>query len=161
MQDQPQDEHEPQDQQRQDDTGGSASGGPSSSGPYTGGGASSSGSYSSGPYAGSPYTGGPYTGSTYGARPPLRRRMEGRVLAGVAGGVADYFDLDPTVVRLGFAGLTVFAGIGLPAYLAAWLLIPAEGAANTVADDLLYHASNLFDEAEVRMAEVRMGGRAR
>lgn len=82
---------------------------------------------------------------------PLRRIGAGRVLAGVAGGLADYLDVDVTVVRLGFVVLTLVGGIAVPAYLACWLLIPEEGSEGTLADDLLYRVGDLFEEAESRL----------
>ena len=49
-----------------------------------------------------------------------------RKLFGVAGGVAEYFDLDPTLVRVGFVVLCFcFAGIGLAAYAALAIFMPA------------------------------------
>jgi len=63
-----------------------------------------------------------------GAAPRLlRRRTSDRVLGGVAGGLGDYFNIDPLLVRIGFVGLMIFGGAGLVLYVAGWLLIPAEG----------------------------------
>jgi signal transduction histidine kinase/phage shock protein PspC (stress-responsive transcriptional regulator) len=58
------------------------------------------------------------------ARPPLRRRTEGRLIAGVAGGVADHLGVPALTVRLAFVLLTVFNGFGLVAYLALWIFVP-------------------------------------
>jgi len=67
----------------------------------------------------------------------LQRRRAGRMLAGVAGGLADWFDIDPTLVRLAFAVLAVAGGLAVPVYLAAWLLVPEEGAEGSVAEEWL------------------------
>ena len=56
---------------------------------------------------------------------PYRRRS-GRQVAGVAVAVADYLNVSVTLVRLGFLVGIVFNGIGLLAYLALWLMLPAE-----------------------------------
>ena len=69
----------------------------------------------------------------------LHRGRENRMLAGVAVGVADYFDVDPTLVRVGFVVLAIMGGLAIPLYLAGWLLIPEEGAELSVAEDLLAH----------------------
>lgn len=69
----------------------------------------------------------------------LRRATEGRMLAGVAAGLADYFDVDVAIVRVVLVALAVLGGLGVPLYIAAWLLIPEEGSDETVADDLLEH----------------------
>jgi phage shock protein PspC (stress-responsive transcriptional regulator) len=69
---------------------------------------------------------------------PLRRAHDGRVLAGVASGLARYLDVDVSLVRLGFGALVVVGGIGIPAYLACWLLVPDEETDTSLADDLMH-----------------------
>ncbi len=56
----------------------------------------------------------------------LRRRGDDRVLGGVASGLADYFNVDPLLIRIGFVGLMVFNGLGLGLYLLGWLFIPTD-----------------------------------
>jgi phage shock protein PspC (stress-responsive transcriptional regulator) len=67
----------------------------------------------------------------------LHRGGGPRMLAGVAVGLADYFDVDPTVVRIGFVALAFLGGLAVPLYLAGWLLIPDEGAEHSIAEELL------------------------
>jgi phage shock protein C len=67
----------------------------------------------------------------------LHRVGRGRMLAGVAAGLADYFDVDPTIVRIGFVALALLGGLAVPLYLAGWLLIPDEDADQSVAEELL------------------------
>jgi phage shock protein PspC (stress-responsive transcriptional regulator) len=57
----------------------------------------------------------------------LYRTHEGRIVAGVCTGIAAYFGIDPTLVRLAFALLTIFGGAGILIYLIAWIVIPEEG----------------------------------
>ena len=45
-------------------------------------------------------------------------------IAGVCGGVAEYFNVDPTVVRIVWLLLVLCCGIGAIAYLVCWLLMP-------------------------------------
>ena len=45
-------------------------------------------------------------------------------IAGVCAGIAEYFDIDPTIVRLGWIFATLFAGAGIAAYIIAALVIP-------------------------------------
>jgi len=59
------------------------------------------------------------------------------MVAGVATGVAHYFDIDVVVVRIALVALTLMAGIGVPLYAAAWLLVPDEDSELSVADHLL------------------------
>ena len=52
-------------------------------------------------------------------------RSNDRVLAGVCGGLAEYFDFDPTLVRIGYAFLTLFTVFsGLIFYFVLWLVMP-------------------------------------
>jgi phage shock protein PspC (stress-responsive transcriptional regulator) len=67
----------------------------------------------------------------------LHRSRRNRMVAGVASGLADYFDVDPTLVRIGFVVLTLMGGLAVPLYVAGWLLIPEEGADLSMAEDLL------------------------
>ena len=54
----------------------------------------------------------------------LYRIEEGKMVAGVCGGVAEYFNIDPTVVRLGWVLVSCFAGAGIIAYIAAAIIMP-------------------------------------
>ena len=63
----------------------------------------------------------------------LRRSGDDRVLAGVAGGIARYLGADVTLVRVIIAALVLFTGAGAALYLAAWLLIPADGDDESIA----------------------------
>ena len=49
------------------------------------------------------------------------------MIAGVVAGLAKYFGVDPTLVRLAFALFTIFGGAGILIYLIAWIVIPEEG----------------------------------
>src|SRR5262245_9004415 len=61
-------------------------------------------------------------------QPRLVRSRTDRRIAGVCGGLADYFDVDPTIVRITWVILSIVAGavvFGIVAYLIAWFIIPA------------------------------------
>ena len=63
-------------------------------------------------------------------RPPLHRSRADRMICGVCGGLADYFDLDSTIVRIGFvvaALIPPFAAVSLIGYPVLCLLLPVEG----------------------------------
>ncbi|MBE0478877.1 PspC domain-containing protein [Candidatus Aerophobetes bacterium] len=56
----------------------------------------------------------------------LYRSRKDKMIAGVSGGIASYFDVDPTLVRI-FAVLTIFAnGIGIIGYIIAWIIVPLQ-----------------------------------
>jgi len=59
-------------------------------------------------------------------RERLYRSRHERMLGGVCGGLAEYFNVDPTLVRLIVILLIFLDGFGLIAYLLAWILIPLE-----------------------------------
>ena len=56
----------------------------------------------------------------------LNRVEEGKMLCGVCAGIGKYFNIDPTLIRLGFAGFTCLAGSGILIYLVAAIIIPKE-----------------------------------
>lgn len=56
----------------------------------------------------------------------LYRSETDRVIGGVSAGLAEYFQLDPALVRLVFLLLFVFGGSGLLLYLALWIVVPTE-----------------------------------
>ena len=55
----------------------------------------------------------------------LYRSQKNRVIAGVAGGMAEYFNIDPLIVRLIFVALLLAGGGGL-LYIIAWIFIPSK-----------------------------------
>ena len=67
------------------------------------------------------------TGTDQPGASQLRRSGDDRMLAGVAGGIARYLNADVTLVRVIIAALALFTGAGVALYVAAWLLIPADG----------------------------------
>jgi phage shock protein C len=54
----------------------------------------------------------------------LTRSSIDKKIAGVCGGLADYFDLDPTLVRVLWLLLVLFGGTGVLAYLILWIALP-------------------------------------
>ncbi|MFP4111715.1 MAG: PspC domain-containing protein [Candidatus Woesearchaeota archaeon] len=55
----------------------------------------------------------------------LKRSKQNRVIAGVCGGLGEYFDIDPTIIRLLFV-LAFFFGSGFLAYIIMWIVMPEE-----------------------------------
>ncbi|MDD6283378.1 MAG: PspC domain-containing protein [Oribacterium sp.] len=54
----------------------------------------------------------------------LYRSRENRMIAGVCGGIAEYFNIDPTLIRLLWAGLTLFFCLGIVFYIICAIVIP-------------------------------------
>ena len=68
----------------------------------------------------------------------LVRTLDGRMIAGVCSGLAEYTGLDVTVVRLIFAAVSLLSFFGrLLAYLAAWVIIPEEGEKASIAEKFI------------------------
>lgn len=62
----------------------------------------------------------------YAAAPPKRlmRSSRDKKLGGVCAGLADYFDLDPTIVRVVWLLAVLLAGTGFLVYLILWIVLP-------------------------------------
>lgn len=56
----------------------------------------------------------------------LYRSDENKMICGVCGGIAEYFDIDPTVIRLAWAIFCCMGGGGLLAYIIAAIIIPVK-----------------------------------
>lgn len=56
----------------------------------------------------------------------LYRSRSDRMLAGVCGGLAKFFDVDPTLVRLAFVVLALAGGPGVLLYIIMWIVTPCE-----------------------------------
>jgi phage shock protein PspC (stress-responsive transcriptional regulator) len=67
----------------------------------------------------------------------LERSSSDRIVAGVAGGLGRYFDLNPNFFRLGFVVLTLLGGAGILVYLAALLVVPEEGKEHSIAAEAI------------------------
>ncbi len=71
--------------------------------------------------------------TTYDQRPShqdldrLRRSVSDRYVAGVAGGLGRHFGIDPTIIRVLLAVLTLFGGAGVLVYAVCWLFVPEDG----------------------------------
>lgn len=88
-------------------------------------------------------TGPPTHSEAMNASAPLHRATSGRMLAGVAAGLATYLGVDATIVRIGFAVATILGGgIGIPVYVACLLLIPEEGSSQSIATSLIHSVAD-------------------
>ncbi len=56
----------------------------------------------------------------------LYKSVDNRILCGVCGGIAEYFGIDPTLVRLVWAGMCLLFGAGILLYIVAAVLMPRE-----------------------------------
>jgi len=56
----------------------------------------------------------------------LYRSRNKRVIGGVAAGLADYFNIDPILVRVIFIATTIIKGFGLLVYIVLWIIVPED-----------------------------------
>ena len=56
----------------------------------------------------------------------LFRSKKNKVIAGVCGGIGEYFGVDPILIRLLWVIFTLMGGAGVLAYIIAWVIIPEE-----------------------------------
>src|SRR3954471_10893111 len=71
----------------------------------------------------------PMTSTPPSTHSPARRFLrsrEDKKLAGVCGGLAKYFNIDPVLVRIATVVLATMGGAGIVAYVAAWIFVPYE-----------------------------------
>lgn len=85
----------------------------------------------------------------------MRRSRDDRMVAGVCSGVARHLDIDPVIVRVVIAAMTLVGLAGPILYVAAWFLVPSDDAERSVAADWF----NL-DEQEERVRTIGLIGAA-
>lgn len=71
-----------------------------------------------------PESGSPGLSPATGTRKRLMRSSTDKKIAGVCAGLADYFDLDPTIIRVVWLLLVLCGGTGLIAYIVMWIVLP-------------------------------------
>jgi phage shock protein C len=54
----------------------------------------------------------------------LTRSQTDRRIGGVCGGIAEYFDIDPTLVRIAFVAAALLSGVGILLYIVLWIVLP-------------------------------------
>jgi phage shock protein C len=78
----------------------------------------------------------------------LYRSEKDSMIAGVCGGIAEYFDVDPTLIRLLTVIFVLLGGAGVVAYIIAWIIIPKNP--GQVSDDK-------FDKEEKSKEKIKKG----
>ena len=73
----------------------------------------------------------------------LYRSTEDKVIAGVSGGLAEYFNFDSTIIRILFVLLAIFGGSGFIIYIVLWLIVPSKSDISKNSADTI--RSNLED----------------
>ena len=85
----------------------------------------------------------------------ITRSRSDRMIAGVAGGLAAYFGIDPVYIRVGLVVLSFLNGIGLILYLALWLIVPNEGSLSAGRSNVQEAVDEMQAYVERLLAQVR------
>lgn len=88
----------------------------------------------------------------------LYRACKNRVIAGVAGGMGEYFNIDPVLIRLIFVLLSIPGGAGIIIYIIAWIIIPEDPACasgKTAADEIKEKANQFAKDIEENVRSVK------
>lgn len=88
----------------------------------------------------------------------LYRSTERRMIAGVCGGIAEYFDIDPVLVRIVFLLLCLMAGSGVFFYVFCWIIIPKQGQENRNQEKVRNFADELRERAMGFTGSSRVSG---
>lgn len=67
----------------------------------------------------------------------LYRSENDRIIAGVCGGIAEYFDIDSSIVRLIFIFLFIYGGSGILVYIILWIVLPVKSSIGLSSDDVI------------------------
>lgn len=81
----------------------------------------------------------------------LYRSTSNKVIAGICGGLGDYFNIDPAILRVVFVLITIFGGGGILIYLVLWVVMPQEGKTMKAGED--YIKDNV-EEIKTRSKEI-------
>lgn len=81
----------------------------------------------------------------------LFRSLDNKMLGGVCGGIAEYFEIDPSLVRLIFVVITLLGGSGLLVYIVLWLVMPTPKS-NTNPSDVVHQ-----NAAEMKATAAKLG----
>ncbi len=85
----------------------------------------------------------------------LTRSDKDKVIAGVCGGLGEYFSVDPTIIRIVFAIVGLSGGVGILAYLVFWVIIPVEGKDDEIGERAREAGEEMKDVAQSLADDIR------
>lgn len=83
----------------------------------------------------------------------LYRSSTEKMLGGICGGLGEYFDVDPVLVRIAFVALAFIGGTGIPVYFLLWIVIPKDMADSETSKDNLKEVSDEIKEGVQNAAQ--------
>jgi len=88
----------------------------------------------------------------------LYRSETNKVIAGVCGGLGEYFDIDPVILRIILFLITIFGGSGILIYIILWVVIPSKSGLGKKSDD--YIKENV-EEIKIKSQNAVKNGKGR
>jgi len=86
----------------------------------------------------------------------LYRSETDKMIGGVCGGIAEYFDIDSTIVRLIFALIVISGGTGLVLYVILWIVVPTKSNAGLSSEEVMAsNAKEVRESAKKMVNEVK------
>ena len=86
----------------------------------------------------------------------LHRSESNRIIAGVAGGLGEYFNVDPILMRIIFILLTIFNGVGILLYIVLWAIMPSKSHnLNSGSDQVRRNVDEMKEQAAKFAADFR------
>ncbi len=86
----------------------------------------------------------------------IYRSESDRMIAGICGGIAEYFDIDPTLVRIIFAFI-LLSGSGFILYIILWVVIPSQSQLNSKKEDIKQEKSTSNNPFNVTEFDTKKG----
>lgn len=90
----------------------------------------------------------------------LYRSKNNRILGGVCGGIGEYFEIDPVIIRIIFVILATLGGLGIVIYLILWILVPdknGRSVAENIAEEIKNEDSNYEYARDVSQSKKAFG----
>jgi len=81
------------------------------------------------------------------------RSEKDRVVGGVCAGLGEFFDIDPTIIRILFVLITLFGGGGILLYLVLWLIIPSEKLSSAIDEEKIKKSSEEIKTQAQKLAQ--------
>lgn len=86
----------------------------------------------------------------------LYRSETNKVLGGVCGGLGNYFNIDPTIIRIVFIAITLLGGSGVLVYIILWLVIPSQSSSKSFPEDhIKENAQEMKSRGEKFASDIR------
>ncbi len=87
----------------------------------------------------------------------LNRPEKNRVIGGVCAGLGEFFQVDPSIVRLIFILFTVFGGSGILLYLILWIIIPSDSSNSEITkENIKENVNDIKDRAQQFAKDIKI-----